>query len=252
MATTIGKSSFSVHDHLMDIVERGEVDAIIKMLENGLDPDYPICQYGCLLNAAIVLDRDELIDPLLHLYANVNVSGYMGKTSVSLPVIKGKQDIVQKLLWYGADIEIQDYNDNCLLGEAIRSQNYNIVVDLIQASIDIFQSDSSMLYGCAAQLALTTNQLSLMETLINLGDNLAIKDICGKNILDFCVECFQRDVFSTETTFTTFQYLMSQGARVSDMRHYPYINTDFFMHGNQILLNMLLDIGLRFKLVPDA
>ncbi|KAJ8675883.1 hypothetical protein QAD02_011669 [Eretmocerus hayati] len=140
---------FFTDEDLLKLLENDQLLEILHLLKSGLNPDSPIKHYGSLLNAAIVRGHDELIDPLLNLFANVNVPDETGKNSIYHAVKKGRQDLVQKLLWFGADLDMIDDNNNCLLSEAISRGNNDIVIDLIHDGIDISQSDPSMLFSAA-------------------------------------------------------------------------------------------------------
>ncbi|KAJ8674500.1 hypothetical protein QAD02_005762 [Eretmocerus hayati] len=218
------------------------------MLDTGLDPDIPLHnQYGSILNAGIQLDFECLAEKLIYSYANVNVPDELGRTSIFLAERECNPNLVQELLWYGADLDIRDHQDNGLLIESVVSGCQTTVIHLIHAGIDINSTDRTMFHASAAQVGLSTCQLDLFETFVAFGIDLSSKNMLGCNILDTCLDCMHKQIYPNEICYSISHHLLLKGARLNDMRYFPFFPDGFFTYADLRMFDLFCSSGLRLR-----
>lgn len=110
-------SNINIQDHngnslLAYALTYGNHDAMMLLLQRGVNPDYSNDQGYSPLHLACVIGDETAVILLLEQGANVNMADATGTTPIMYAAATGNSFIVKKLLSYGANLDV--INDNYL------------------------------------------------------------------------------------------------------------------------------------------
>ncbi|KAJ8681929.1 hypothetical protein QAD02_017721 [Eretmocerus hayati] len=237
---------------ILEKLKAGETQMVETLLEHGLNPDTLLQSHDrCILNHGIRYGKKTLVDLCLKHNANVNIPDYLGHTAIFLAIQKCDKFLMQKLIACGAELEVWDNAGTYLLTWTIIYENEEMVMELLASGIDISKYDIPNLRGNAAQVALSMKQTKIVEVLINMGIDLGGKNVRNENILDECLACMRSKVYPPATCASMIATLVKKGAKISDMRNYPFFPEGFFMYTTESLMTLLYELGLRIKTQTD-
>jgi hypothetical protein len=103
------KQQYSLDDRLFNYVFDGNDRNIIKLLDQGADPNYSKNDYT-VLYIAVLEARLNIISILLQHGADINKTSKNGETPIYLAARNGYDEVVQLLLTNNADIERQTFD----------------------------------------------------------------------------------------------------------------------------------------------
>ncbi|KAJ8666750.1 hypothetical protein QAD02_008412 [Eretmocerus hayati] len=233
---------------IVDSLMKDDTDLVKTMLEHNLDPNISLESHDrCILNYAIKNDKEDLIELCLDLNSDVNIPNYLGHTAIFLAVEEGNKSLMGRLVSNGAKLDIWDNAGFYLLTWAIIYEREEITMELLHLGIDITKHDIPNLRGNAPQAALSMNRLKIVDALITRGIDLCAMNVKNENILDECLACMRSKIYPPATCDHIFNMLVLRGAKVSDMRYYPFLPEGFFMYATESMINLLCELGLQIR-----
>ncbi|KAJ8674723.1 hypothetical protein QAD02_010509 [Eretmocerus hayati] len=211
------------------------------LLDMELDPNLSLSdnRYSESLLIGAVRNRlDTLVDKLLGYTIDLDVQDYDGKCALYYAVLHENVNIVRKLLDAGANPNMYDDDDHYLLATPIQTRNDEIVLMLIENGANMENIHVERRW---ANLALYTNQLGLFYKLVKKGANVNKHNILRESILDSCIECLQQKRYDKATCHLLMENLLRGDATVRSMRMFPFVPISIYSIGSRPILQLLLD-----------
>jgi len=173
--------------------EDGDVDELVRLMENGADINESFSGGTTTLHLACMKGREEVVDVLLKLSTNINsAEEQLGNTALHLAVRGGHLNIATKLMSHGADAAIRNKRGLTPLQLALRAGHYD-VTELLLSHTDVnarYDSGETLLhwvvYGKHSHLiplliragadvsALNETGLTAVHTAVQKGDSVCV------------------------------------------------------------------------------
>lgn len=162
------------------------MEMIECLLANGADVN-SVDYFGESLLHYAVKYNTELIEFLFKYNVNPNVKNLNDETPLVYAIIRGRIEIIEKLISQGADVNnINKNRGRTPLCLACEMRNFKIVECLLESGADIDEVDSdglTPLLGILDCRYIFDGKIELVELLLNYGSNVNILSPCGENIL---------------------------------------------------------------------
>ena len=172
-------------------IQYNRINFFIDILSNNPELFINTSNNENLLQYAILFDKYDFIPYILKKKINVNNQDITnGLCALHQIVIKNKIEIVQMLINYGANINIQDYYGNTAIHYSISEENVEILHLLLQYNpnlnlIDIDGNTPLHLYLKNSYLEKEILQLLITKSDLNIQNNNGLT--CLKNIIDLYI-----------------------------------------------------------------
>jgi ankyrin repeat protein len=172
-------------------IQYNRINFFIDLLSNNSELFINTSNNENLLQYAILFDKYDFIPYILKKKINVNNQDITnGLSALHQIVIKNKVDIVQMLINYGANINIQDYYGNTAIHYSISEENVEILHLLLQYNpnlnlIDIDGNTPLHLYLRNSYLEKEILQLLITKSDLNIQNNSGLT--CLKMIIDLYI-----------------------------------------------------------------
>ena len=145
-AVTVVIAFYNEERFLASAIDRGDILAVKRLVEDGADPDTPIA-YGestvTPLMKAAGRGRRDIVKYLLSKGAKVNARNADGESALMEAVKRGFDDIVDVLVAAGADVKARDGRGNTAFSLAAFGAHLEIADVLIQHGADLDAADPS-------------------------------------------------------------------------------------------------------------
>jgi ankyrin repeat protein len=172
-------------------IQYNRINFFIDLLSNNSELFINTSNNESLLQYAILFDKYDFIPYILKKKINVNNQDITnGLCALHQIVMKNKIDIVQMLINYGANINIQDYYGNTAIHYSISEENVEILRLLLQYNpnlnlIDIDGNTPLHLYLKNSYLEKEILQLLITKSDLNIQNNSGLT--CLKMIIDLYI-----------------------------------------------------------------
>lgn len=121
------KHDLPLNERFLEMVKRGDQDAIRMLLYKGVKIDYQDKYGNSALMTAAMTGQDELID-LLHQYkASVDLVNNFGLSALLIAVDKGHMEVVEKLLAVGASAKLRTNDGRSARDIALSNKNQDML-----------------------------------------------------------------------------------------------------------------------------
>ncbi len=149
--------------NLVNTVQRGDFEAVLRMIKNGASITSKSSQGFAVLTAVVWSGNVEDIDMLISLGADKEAKSLQGHTALMLAAANGRVEIVEKLISLGADKEAKTLQGQTALMIAAANGKVEIIEKLISLGAD---KEAKTLQGrTALDLAKKNNHLDCIKIL---------------------------------------------------------------------------------------
>jgi ankyrin repeat protein len=164
------------------LLERADIN---KVDGNGNSP----------IHFALQKKKDEIVDLLLEKGANVNIPGISGKIKnqsvLNLAAIRGRNDLIPKLIEKGADPDLADSEGTTALISACigASADVETVKLLLEKTKNVNHTEatgvSALMYIASTDVKSSEIRKEIIKMLLEKGANKSLKDKENKTALDY-------------------------------------------------------------------
>ena len=163
----------------------GNVECLLELLRNNVNLEHFVSGSTALYHATS-RGNIECVEELLIYGSNANALNHKGWTCLMNAAYFGHNKIVQLLLEYGAnpDIQRKNYDNKCALHFAAKNGRYKVVQLLLEfgANTNLFDNNDNM---TSLMYSVKNNYYQIVQLLILYGANPYLKNKDGKCAIDF-------------------------------------------------------------------
>ncbi|WP_300529937.1 M56 family metallopeptidase [Maricaulis sp.] len=157
---------------LIDAVERGDMQSLDRLLEQGMDPDSVSPGDGTALIAAVRMRRDGMVDRLLEAGANPNLASRGDGSALIEAARQGNMRLLTTLLEAGANPDLIAPGDGTALIQAAAGNHLDVAARLLEAGADtngFAPADETPLINAARR-----GHVEMAELLLEAGADLSL------------------------------------------------------------------------------
>lgn len=179
---------------VVEAIQNNNVEAVKNYIRKYKTVDEPLShddRNNRLIHIACENDKDEIIDLLIGVKADLNIRNKEGNTPLHLAALKGNLNAMSSILKQGVDIKIRNLKGENALNYAIRNGDIRSVRLLYNNGVDIYSADKDGNVPIVYTIKYAPNRKDIVEFLIERGSPNK-KNNDGKNALDLLNDLIEK------------------------------------------------------------
>lgn len=222
--------SYNQYLHLLNLIRRGTLPEVEKILRDIEDPDFKLLKRPTPLQSAIRSKRIDIVFALLNKGVDVNWTPSGGQSVLEIAIEQNNIDLIRLLLVHKANPNDRSRLITPLFLAVSCERFDHIFEELVSAGANVNQTNQAGI--TALHVALDNLNLPAAERLLQMGVNIDAPDVNGTTPL---LQCILRQIFGS------VKFLVDCGANLKarDKNNYGALSLAA-MSGNHVIMEYLL------------